>query len=167
MVFEILQIQDFHISIFMQKLSGISSGKNNKSCGVFYNESNKIGFAVFWFFYDLLRNLQESATTLYYFSYPFAVRPLKRFPFSQCGPWGRSRRGSGRNPARVGGGVGRGRAWCGARVARGRFRSELGAEMAGGEASGGAQRRQPLWSQLRRGLGRGEGVERFGSFLRG
>jgi hypothetical protein len=29
----------------MQKLSGISSVKNNKSCGIIHIESNKIGFA--------------------------------------------------------------------------------------------------------------------------
>jgi hypothetical protein len=59
--------------------------------------------------------------------------------------------GSGSIPARAGGGVGRGRAWGGARVVRGRFGSELGAELAGDEASGGAQRRQPPRAQFRRG----------------
>jgi hypothetical protein len=34
----------------MQKLSGIGSGKNNKSCRIIHNGSNKIGFAVFRFF---------------------------------------------------------------------------------------------------------------------
>jgi hypothetical protein len=29
----------------MQKLTGISSGKNNKSCGIIHNEPNKNGFA--------------------------------------------------------------------------------------------------------------------------
>jgi hypothetical protein len=48
----------------MQKLSGTSSGKNNRSCGIFYHESIKIGFAFFLFFYDFLHNLQESAQVL-------------------------------------------------------------------------------------------------------
>jgi hypothetical protein len=45
----------------MQKLSGNSSGNNNKSFRIFHNESNKIGFAFFTFFYDFLLNLQVSA----------------------------------------------------------------------------------------------------------
>jgi hypothetical protein len=44
----------------MQKLSGTSSGKNNKSCNIFHQESKKIGFAFFLFSYDFLRNLQEA-----------------------------------------------------------------------------------------------------------
>jgi hypothetical protein len=100
----------------MQKLSGISSGKNNKSCKIFHNESNKIGFAVFWFFYDFLRNLQETAKSLYYLSYPFAVRPLKSFSPLKCSPRGRGRRGFGQIPAGAGGGAGRGRARGGVRV---------------------------------------------------
>jgi hypothetical protein len=40
----------------MQKLSGTSLGKNNKSCGIFHHESKKIGFAFFRFLYDFLRN---------------------------------------------------------------------------------------------------------------
>jgi hypothetical protein len=31
----------------MPKILGNSSSKNNKSCRMFYNESNKIGFAFF------------------------------------------------------------------------------------------------------------------------
>jgi hypothetical protein len=49
----------------MQKLSGTSLGKNNKSCRSFYKEANKIGFAVFWIFYDFLRNLQVSTIHKY------------------------------------------------------------------------------------------------------
>jgi hypothetical protein len=45
----------------MQKLSGNSSGKNNKSCSTFHKESNKIGCAFFWFLYEFLRILQDSA----------------------------------------------------------------------------------------------------------
>jgi hypothetical protein len=151
----------------MQKLSGISSGKNNKSCGIFHHESNKIGIAFLWFSYDFLRNLQVSANHMYYLSFNFAVRPFRRNTLLQCGPWGRGRRGSSQIPARAGGEVGRGHARGGAGVARDRFGSEVGVEMAGSEACGGAQRRQPLWSKLRRGWGRGERVERLGSFCRG
>jgi hypothetical protein len=46
MVFEILQMF-FTFVFFMQKLTGISSGQNNKSFGIFHHESKKIGFAFF------------------------------------------------------------------------------------------------------------------------
>jgi hypothetical protein len=118
-------------------------------------------------FYDFLHNLQESAKCNLLFELQLAVRPLRRNTLLQCGPRGRGRRGSGQIPASAGGGVGWGRARGGAGVARDRFGSELGVEMAGGEACGGAQRRQPLRSKLRRGWGRGERVERLGSFCRG
>jgi hypothetical protein len=72
----------------MQKLTGTSSCKNNKSCGIFYNESNKIGLAFFSFFYDVLYNLQETAKWFYYWSCHFAGRPSKRSFLLQCGPWG-------------------------------------------------------------------------------
>jgi hypothetical protein len=85
----------FTFVFFMQKLSGISSGKNNKSCRIIHHESNKICFAFFWFFYDFLRNLQETAKSLYYLSYPFAVRPSKRSWSLQCGPWAAGQRRSG------------------------------------------------------------------------
>jgi hypothetical protein len=42
----------------MQKLSETSSGKNNKSCGIFHRESKKIGFALSIFstiFYAIYR----------------------------------------------------------------------------------------------------------------
>jgi hypothetical protein len=70
----------------MQKVAGISSGQNNKSCGIFHHESNKIGFTFLWFFCDFLRNLQESADSLYYFSCTFAGRPSERNFVLQCGP---------------------------------------------------------------------------------
>jgi hypothetical protein len=71
----------------MQKLSATSSGKNNKSCGIFHHESNKIGFAFFWFFYYFLRNLQESAEALYYWSFRFLPRPLDFTAGSQIYPY--------------------------------------------------------------------------------
>jgi hypothetical protein len=63
----------------MQKLSGASSGKNNKSSRIFHHESNKIGFAFFWFVYDFLRNLQESAKQQYYWRFNFSAGPLEDF----------------------------------------------------------------------------------------
>jgi hypothetical protein len=108
----------------MQKLTGIISGKNNKSCEIFHHESNKIRFEFFWFFYDFLLNLQESAKTLYYFSYTFAAGALEvldSYIYTLAlwiGPqknWdlcnvvlGTGRRGSGQIPTKAGGGDGRG-----------------------------------------------------------
>jgi hypothetical protein len=113
----------------MLKLLGTSSGKNNKSCGIFHHESNKISFAFFGFFYDFLRNLQKSAKWLYYLRitfapgslrsfrflqlYPcFAAEPLERLEGLRLGPWGVGRWQSGETPARVrrspAGGGGRG-----------------------------------------------------------
>jgi hypothetical protein len=51
----------------------------------------------------------------------------------------------------------------GARVARDWFRSDLRSEMAGGEVSGGARRRQPLRAQSRRGGQRGGAARKGGS----
>jgi hypothetical protein len=53
----------------MQKLKGISSGQNNKSCGIIHNEANKIGFTFFRFFCDFLSNLQESGKLQHYWSF--------------------------------------------------------------------------------------------------
>jgi hypothetical protein len=70
----------------MQQLSGNSSGKNNKSCSTFHQESSEIGFAFFWFFYDVLRNLQDSPNHIYYWSYSFSLRPLELSAGSQPCP---------------------------------------------------------------------------------
>jgi hypothetical protein len=45
----------------MQKLSEKTMDMFHKSCSVFHNYSNKIEFAFFWFLYNFLRILQESA----------------------------------------------------------------------------------------------------------
>jgi hypothetical protein len=79
----------------MQKLSGTSSCKNNKSCASFHLEPKKIGFAFFCFFYDFLRNLQESATSTLLFELPIVGRPSKRTFSLQCGPWDGQRRSGG------------------------------------------------------------------------
>jgi hypothetical protein len=100
----------------MQKLTGISSGQNNKSCGIFHHQSNKIGFTFFCFLCDFLRNLQNPEKALILFKNRFAARTLEVFVFlqkrpcfadkpsgrkgaSQCGPWAAGRRGSGQIPA--------------------------------------------------------------------
>jgi hypothetical protein len=93
----------------MQKLKGISSDQNNKSCRIIHHKPKKIGFT---FFCNFLCNLQESATHFYYWSGAFAAGSLGRFLFSQCGPWARwpARGGqiqamSRRSPAREGRGA--------------------------------------------------------------
>jgi hypothetical protein len=60
----------------LQKLTGISSGQNNKSCGIFHHEPKKIGFAFFLFTYDFLRNLQETGKSLLLFELPFCSEAL-------------------------------------------------------------------------------------------
>jgi hypothetical protein len=92
----------FTFVFFMQKLTGISSGQNNKSCRIIHHESKKIGFT---FFCDFLRNLQESGNHFYYWSSPFAAGTLERNFSLQCGPW---RPGSG-GPAKFRPTAGRGR----------------------------------------------------------
>jgi hypothetical protein len=56
----------------MQKLSGNNLDKFNKSCITFHQESNKIGFAFFWFFYNFLRILQDSANVALLFDIRFS-----------------------------------------------------------------------------------------------
>jgi hypothetical protein len=49
----------------MQKLTGISSGKNNKSCGIFHHESKKIGFTFsdfYMIFYAIYKNQEITFT---------------------------------------------------------------------------------------------------------
>jgi hypothetical protein len=70
-------------------------------------------------------------------------------------PSGAGRRGSGQNPARAGGEVGREPRGEGLRDVVDRFGLDLGVEVAGGRACGSAQRRRPLWAKLRRGVRRG------------
>jgi hypothetical protein len=89
----------FTFVFFMQKLKGISSGKNNKSCRTTHFESNKIGLEFFLLFCDFLRNLQESGNSKHYWSYPFARRTLERTWGLQCGPWGRLAGAGCRNSA--------------------------------------------------------------------
>jgi hypothetical protein len=68
----------------MQKLSGTSSGKNNKSCRIFYNESNNNWVCIFLIFYDFLWILQDSAKHKHYWSYNFAISPLGFLSVHNC-----------------------------------------------------------------------------------
>jgi hypothetical protein len=77
----------FHISIFHAKILGNSSGKNNKSCSIFHNESNKIGFAFFLLFNDFLRIFKVSAKAIYYLRLGFTGRPLELLFLLRIGPW--------------------------------------------------------------------------------
>jgi hypothetical protein len=98
----------FTFLCFMQKLSGTSSGKNNKSCGIFYHKSNEIKFSFLWFFYDFLHNLQKSAKALILFQLQLCSRALeKKYPFAM---WS-----LGARPARLrpNSGEGRRRGWPG------------------------------------------------------
>jgi hypothetical protein len=113
----------------MQKLSETSSGKNNKSCSIFHNESNKIKFAFFWIFYDLLCNLQDSENSntiwdsllprgpwkgsgSYKYTLTLRISPQKELR-SRNVVLGAAADAGGEIPASSGGGVGRGRAWGG------------------------------------------------------
>jgi hypothetical protein len=88
----------------MQNLSVKSMVMFYKSCRVFHKETNKTGFAFFWFLCEFLWNLQDSAKSINYLRFPFACRsletfqpsqPCPRFAYntlersqdSQCGPW--------------------------------------------------------------------------------
>jgi hypothetical protein len=75
----------------MQNLSGNSLGKNNKSSVIFHRESNKIGFAFFWFFYDFVHNLQESAKCTLLFQLQICRQALeKNFLFAMWSSGARS-----------------------------------------------------------------------------
>jgi hypothetical protein len=67
----------FTFVFVMQKLTGISSGQNNKSCRIIHHEYNKIGFTFFRFLCDFLSNLQETANSQVLFKNYFAIRPLR------------------------------------------------------------------------------------------
>jgi hypothetical protein len=70
----------------MQKLPWKTMVMLYKSCSVFHEESNKIGFAFFWFFYDVLQKLQDPTKLLYYLTNYFTCRPLELFKGSQIWP---------------------------------------------------------------------------------
>jgi hypothetical protein len=150
----------------MQKLSGISSGQNNKSCRIFHHEPNKISFAFFRFFYDFIRNLQETGKSLLLFELPFCREALGKKLFFAMSPLGRPSGAAGAIPGELVAGLageGRGK---GARVARGRFGLDLGVEVAGGGVCSGRRR---CWLRLpdgRRGSAAGEAGRGLLSFYR-
>jgi hypothetical protein len=142
----------------MQKLSGISSHENNKSCRIFHHESKKISFEFFQFFYNFICNLQETGKSLYYWSYPFAGRPSKIKVALQCSPWGRLAGAVEQNPARLAGvlageGQGKGLGATGTRFGR-----SAGAVVAAasGHAGGQGGGRRGCRSPARSGLGERE-----------
>jgi hypothetical protein len=90
----------FTFVFFKQKVTGISSGKNNKGCRIFHNESNKIGLAFFSdfsvIFYAIYKKQEINLT--------IGVHLLQRGPwkdFCVCNvaPRGGGRCGSGEIPA--------------------------------------------------------------------
>jgi hypothetical protein len=70
----------------MLKISRNRLGEYNKSCSTTHQESRKIGFAFFWFSYDFLENLQDSAIWMYYWRCIFTQGPLEFFRVSQNYP---------------------------------------------------------------------------------
>jgi hypothetical protein len=54
---------------------------------IFHSETKKIEFAFFWFSYDFLCILQESAKWLYYLRFTFAAGSLESFRFLQICPY--------------------------------------------------------------------------------
>jgi hypothetical protein len=138
----------------MQKLSGISSGQNNKSCSIIHHESNKIGLAFFCFFYDFLRNLQESANSLLLFQLRFCREALGKKFFFAMSPLGAASGGpaaipSGDHRILAGGGWG-----SGLGTLRARFEALDRAEMAPASRHAGGGRCQPRQLAVRRGAAR-------------
>jgi hypothetical protein len=148
----------------MQKLSGISSGQNNKSCRIIHQEPKKTGFAFFRFFYDFIRNLQESGKLQILLKFYFcAEAPEKNRPFAMWPLGGRPaavRPNSGQPPA----GAGRARAGEDPWVLGDRFPGSVAAGKGLARGGAGGQARWPRLPEfLRRGLDAG-GVGRLRSF---
>jgi hypothetical protein len=61
----------------MLKISRIRPCEYNKSCSTLHDESNKIEFAFFWFFYDFVWILQNLAIHNYYWSFILRLGPWK------------------------------------------------------------------------------------------
>jgi hypothetical protein len=134
----------------MLKMSRIRLCEYNKSCCIFHIESNKIGLAFFWIFYDFICILQVSANGVYYWRCNFVPRPSKRFRTTQLGPSTHGTAGSPeirrlRRRSRLGKGSGSSacsprvgwRSWFGRRSHR-RGRSAVAG--GGGRGSSGFQR---------------------------
>jgi hypothetical protein len=159
---------------FLQKLSGKSIGKFYQSCSVFHQESNKIGFAIFRFFYDFLwifLSLSKSPLLLkiwFYTETPKSFQKLTSIPLVHRKAPGKKKRkaiGSlamGRwrlrpipgEPAAgsVGEIVGGGGA-CGLTLSR--FVTGVGAERPPASTGGDAETTHPPRPKCRRGTGQG------------
>jgi hypothetical protein len=144
----------FTFVFFMQKLTGISSGQNNKICRIIHHEPNKIGFAFFRFVYDFIPQFTRIRKSLLLFQLRFCSRDPGKKIFFAMWSWRGWPARVGQIPARFAGvrpGKGRG-------MARGSTRVDLsrswGGEGSGGSTNGGgpaaaaaaiAPARMPVW----------------------
>jgi hypothetical protein len=121
----------------MQKLSGTSSGKNNKSCKIFHNESKKISYAIFWTFYEFLHILQAPAKGVYHWKGALGA-DLDR-------SWGRrgARRRGSAVPPRAGRGSDCSGEVGGALATGGSRWATVGAKGGGGSLGWGCSRSEP------------------------
>jgi hypothetical protein len=71
----------------MPKILGNSSGKNNKSCSVFYQESKKIGFVFFLFFLRFYMDFTRISKAHILFEMRFCTGVPGIFQLSQIHPW--------------------------------------------------------------------------------
>jgi hypothetical protein len=83
----------------MLKIFRIRPCENNKSCSIFFHESNKIGLAIFWSFYDFLHVLQNPAKLQHYSRWNLSPRPLQKIREVQLIPSAVGGGGAGRIPA--------------------------------------------------------------------
>jgi hypothetical protein len=177
----------------MPKISGNNLEKFNKSCSTLHQKSSKIEFAFFWFLYNFLEILQESAKWLYYWRYTFQLSPLESFKTSHICPSVALRPSGNPNPhtyalpPRVGSPAAMaGRPWptSGARPPRGsprvdwrgwsartrirRERTAVAAAAGCGSSGGGAMPSNERWLKLLWDLGRSLGqLESTGEEWRG
>jgi hypothetical protein len=126
----------FTFVFFMQNLSGISSGQNNKSCRIFHRESKKLvlHFSDFSVIFYAIYKKQEIH---------FAVRPSERNVALQCSPWGRPAGAGGSIPVSAGGETRRGRRGGGLGVSMVRFGGSDGESSRRRSGHAGGRRRWP------------------------
>jgi hypothetical protein len=160
-----------HFIFFKQKINLKSIYMLWKSCSSSYTEHNKIRFAIFGFFCDLLWILQVAGKTLKRVRNLFASRPLDSFPpsqiypriaqntlevsgASQCGPRAKGRCGQPKSDD-LAGGPGRGRGWEGS---RGRERPTCGSSLGRKAAGQGECRGLAVPAAATRGHRRGDSL---------
>jgi hypothetical protein len=78
----------FTFVFFMQKLSGISSGQNNKSCRTFHHEPNKISFAFFLIFLCFSTQFTRIRKTATLLEIPFCRKTLGKILSLAMSPLG-------------------------------------------------------------------------------